>query len=175
MEQTENTQIPISPVNNVQNQHFTTKKLLIGIVLILGLATVLVLGINYKTSKIKLNPSSWEEPMFPEKIVVYDNINEEEAIYLVKSNYSEVKNIEVSKGVFGSSSSIKTKKESTLWKITFNQGWGDCIVGCVNSQFWYFTVDKTKKTVKVGEYKRVFDSETNSYIETGTPMWNFLD
>ena len=176
MEQTENIQTPISPVNNLQNPHFATKKLLIGIVLILVLATVFVLGINYKTNEVKFNPSSWEEPMIlPEKTIVYDNVNEEEAIYLVKSNYPEVKNIEISEGAFGSSSDIKTKKEDTLWKITFNQGSGDCTAGCLNNQYWYFTVDNLKTVVKVGEYKRVFDSKTNSYVETGVPIWNFLD
>ncbi len=44
MEQTENIQTPISPVNNVQNPHFSTKKLMIGIGFILALATVFVLG-----------------------------------------------------------------------------------------------------------------------------------
>ncbi len=55
MEQTENIQTPISPDNNVQNPHFSTKKLMIGIVLVLVLATVFVLGMGYESKSNRVN------------------------------------------------------------------------------------------------------------------------
>ncbi len=68
MEQTENIQTPISPGNNVRNSHFSTKKLIIGVVLILVLATVFVLGMGYESKSNRVGIV--EKP--PVKTVVDD-------------------------------------------------------------------------------------------------------
>ncbi len=57
------------------------------------------------------------------------------------------------------------------WDIIFITGSGDCPSGCLNNYFWYFSAWPNGKIIKVGEFSRVFDSKTNSFIEKGIPYW----
>jgi hypothetical protein len=59
------------------------------------------------------------------------------------------------------------------WDIIFSTGSGDCPSGCLNNYYWYFSVWPDGTIEKEGEFSRVFVSASNSYQETGIPMWGF--
>jgi len=101
-------------------------------------------------------------------------LDAQSAIKAIQENYSEVRNIEpVLTPTFNSTSLIKVIEKNEGWDIVFYQGEGDCPSGCINSYFWYFSVDTDGTIKKIGEYSRVFYPKVNGYKENGSPMWGF--
>ncbi|MFQ6015411.1 MAG: hypothetical protein ACE5NP_08215, partial [Anaerolineae bacterium] len=98
--------------------------------------------------------------------------DEEEAIAAVKARYPEVKEVErVPEDVIGAPTDITVIEREGGWDLVFRQGWEDCPAGCINNRYWYFSVDRDGTIIKVGEYSRIFDSQSNTFKTTGKPLW----
>lgn len=109
-----------------------------------------------------------------EKIESKQINTEEAAIETVKNKYPEVQSIYKSNAEIGKSMDIRVKKDSKEYKLEFWQGYGDCPAGCINEHYWYFIVSEDGEIQKVGEYKKVYNSRENNFIENGYPLWDFL-
>lgn len=57
------------------------------------------------------------------------------------------------------------------WRVTLSRGWGDCMAGCINKEYWYFTVRRGVAR-RAGHLRRVYDAKTNAYRESGVKAWD---
>ncbi len=97
--------------------------------------------------------------------------NADAAIAAVKARFPEVAKIQKATGMIGATTDIKAFERVEGWDIVFLEGWGDCMAGCINNRYYYFTVRKDGRMAKVGEYQRVYNATTNAFETTGVPMW----
>lgn len=94
------------------------------------------------------------------------------AIALIKVRYPDVAKIQKAQtGLLGSATDIKVFDRGEGWELAFVDGSGDCPAGCINNHYTYFSVSKTGRVTKVGEYTRTFNATTNTYDTSGTPFW----
>jgi len=94
------------------------------------------------------------------------------AIAAIQARFPEVANIQrAASGTIGATTDIKVFDRGEGWEIVFTEGWGDCMAGCINNRYYYFSVRRDGRITKVGEYARIFNETTNSYQTTGVPMW----
>lgn len=56
------------------------------------------------------------------------------------------------------------------WRVSTHRGWGDCMAGCINNEYWYYSVSG-RLAVSAGHYRRVYDSRANRMVETGAKLW----
>lgn len=103
-------------------------------------------------------------------------VTKQQAIDLVKKQYSEVRSIdETSQQTIGKSMDIGALQTSEGWRLLFWQGSGDCPAGCLNNHEWYFVVSRDGTVEKQGEYERIFNSKKNGYDEKGARIEGFVD
>jgi hypothetical protein len=94
------------------------------------------------------------------------------AIAAVQARVPEMAKIKkTAPGIIGATTDIKVFDRGEGWEIAFVEGWGDCMAGCINNRYYYFSVRKDGRITKVGEYARIFNDATNSYTTSGVPMW----
>lgn len=95
-----------------------------------------------------------------------------EAIQLIQTIFPEVSGIRLilTPRPFDTDK-ISVFERGDRWDIVFSHGEGDCQMGCINNYYWYYRVWPDGRATKEGEFSRVFDSPTNSYIESGAPQW----
>jgi hypothetical protein len=94
------------------------------------------------------------------------------AITAVQARFPEMAKIKkAAPGIIGATTDIKIFDRGEGWELAFVEGWGDCMAGCINNRYYYFSVRKDGRITKVGEYARVFNEATNTYQTSGVPMW----
>lgn len=94
------------------------------------------------------------------------------AIAAVQARFPETAKIKKAvPNTIGGTTDIKIFDRGEGWEIAFVEGWGDCMAGCINNRYYYFSIRKDGRLTKVGEYARVFNDATNSYQTSGVPMW----
>lgn len=98
--------------------------------------------------------------------------NADAAIALIKVQFAQVSKIQkAGAGIIGGSQNIFVFDRSDGWDLAFWEGSGDCPAGCINNHYYYFSVKKDGRVIKVGEYTRIYNSITNSFDATGVSMW----
>ncbi len=65
---------------------------------------------------------------------------------------------------------VLVDQDGAGWRITFHHGWGDCMAGCLNNEYWFYSVDKGVAT-KSGYYRNALDGAQNAYVEMGAIPW----
>jgi len=142
------------------------KKIIIT-VLTISISILVIVALYIGVSTFRNNTSEIDT-----QIQIY---SEDQAIKVIQDNYSDVKNVNRCNG-FNCNSNIRTKylEVNSTWKVEFYQGSGDCPAGCINSHYWYFTINSSGKISKEGEYSRTFNSRINAYDETGKPNFEFI-
>ncbi|MCI0476669.1 MAG: hypothetical protein L0Y55_10515 [Anaerolineales bacterium] len=94
------------------------------------------------------------------------------AIAAVQARFPEMAKIKKAvPSTIGGTTDIKVFDRGEGWELAFVEGWGDCMAGCINNRYYYFSVRKDGRITKVGEYARVFNETTNAYQTSGVPMW----
>ncbi len=97
--------------------------------------------------------------------------NADAAIAVIKAQFPQVAKIQkIGSGIIGASQNIFVFERHDGWDIAFWEGSGDCPAGCINNIYYYFSVKKDGRLTKVGEYTRIYNSSTNSFDVTGSPM-----
>jgi hypothetical protein len=95
------------------------------------------------------------------------------AIAAAKARFPEAAKIKpTGAGVIGAASDIIVIVRADGWDLAFWEGWDDCQSVCINTRYYYFSVKKDGRVSKVGEYSRIYNSATNSFDTTGSPMWS---
>ncbi len=98
--------------------------------------------------------------------------NSDAAVKTVQARYTELSKIKpAGAGTIGASTDIKVFERADGWDIAFWEGSGDCPSGCINNRYTYFSVKKDGRVDKAGEYVRLYNSTTNSFDVSGSPMW----
>ena len=59
----------------------------------------------------------------------------------------------------------------THWDLVFMHGSGDCVAGCLNAEYWYYSAWPDGTITPQGHFSRHFESATNSYREEGARLW----
>jgi hypothetical protein len=94
------------------------------------------------------------------------------AVAMIQMRFPEYAKIQkASAGLIGASSDIKIFDRGEGWEIVFVDGWGDCMAGCINNRYIYFSASKNGRITKVGEYTRIYNATTNAHETSGVPMW----
>lgn len=65
---------------------------------------------------------------------------------------------------------VKVLQNGSGWRVVFHHGWGDCMAGCINNEYWFFSYESGQAR-EDGYYRKVFDGAGNRYVETGAMPW----
>ena len=57
------------------------------------------------------------------------------------------------------------------WDVVIWHGEGDCPAGCIDNYYYYYSAWRNGRVEKAGEFSRVLNRASNSYVERGTPLW----
>jgi hypothetical protein len=150
-----------------------------------GAVTYVRSGTSYiQAQRVEVLPTNIQPALTPTAIppTLALLTSSDAAIAQVKAQYPQVAKIQkAGAGIIGGShtclggqcqGNIFVIERVDGWDLAFWEGWGDCPAGCINNHYHYFSVRKDGRVTKAGEYARIYNSGTNSFDVTGTPMWS---
>lgn len=97
-----------------------------------------------------------------------------EAIQRVQAKFPEVASFRPSltPGPFDSDHAMVFDR-GDRWDVVIWHGEGDCPAGCIDNYYYYYSAWRDGRVEKAGEFSRVLNRASNSYVERGTPLWGF--
>ncbi len=66
---------------------------------------------------------------------------------------------------------VLVDQDGANWRVTFHNGWGDCMAGCINNEYWFYSVDNGVAT-QAGHYKTSHGVEMGSIPWTPASPWS---
>jgi hypothetical protein len=98
--------------------------------------------------------------------------NLEAAVAAVKSRFPEMMKVKpAGTSLIGGETDLKSFERGDGWDLVFSESWGDCLAGCNNNRYSYFSVKKDGRIQKIGEFSRVFNSASDSFDTAGASLW----
>jgi hypothetical protein len=117
--------------------------------------------------------SSTTRTIVPTMTIASSISNADAAIAAVQARFPLVAKIQrVPANVIGASTSITVIDRSDGWDLVFREGSGDCMAGCINNRYYYFSVKKDASIKQAGEYSRIYNADKNNYETSGSPLWD---
>ena len=127
------------------------------------------------TTRVASTPtlSSTARTPVPTMTIASSISNADAAIAAVQARFPVVAKIQrVPANVIGASTGITVIDRSDGWDLVFREGSGDCMAGCINNRYYYFSVKKDASIKQAGEYSRIYNADKNNYEANGSPMWD---